>query len=196
MQTVPADPPANFSATPINATSIQLTWSQTPTPLGIVVSYNITYNLSEVIIDSGSGGDVLMMDLTGPPMSVLVDAEDGNSYVVTGLNEYTIYQFEIFASTRVGPGPSTQATARTRDTSKPGTDTSEMRMHFSVLHTLSSIDVHVDSLGFTILCFLIQIHMLHLRTFIAVLQAARRRLLAGILLLLMITMASSLTTCC
>ena len=49
--------------------------------------------------------------------SVLVGAEDGNSYVVTGLNEYTIYQFEIFASTRIGPGPSTQATARTHHTS-------------------------------------------------------------------------------
>ena len=117
MQTVPADPPANFNATAINATAIQLTWSQPPTPDGIVVFYNITYNLSEVTIDSGSGGNVLMMDHTGPPMSVLVDAEDGNSYVVTGLNEYTIYQFEIFASTRIGPGPSIQTTARTHHTS-------------------------------------------------------------------------------
>ena len=118
MQTVPADPPANFNATAINATAIQLTWLQPSTPHGIVVSYNITYNLSEVTIGSGSGGNMLIMDHTGPPMSVLVDAEDGNRYVVTGLNEYTVYQFEIFASTRVGPGPSTQATARTHDTSK------------------------------------------------------------------------------
>ena len=190
MQTVPADPPANFNATAINATAIQLTWSQPPTPDGIVVSYNITYNLSEVTIDSGSGGNVLMMDHTGPPMSVLVDAEDGNSYVVTGLNEYTIYQFEIFASTRIGPGPSTQATAGTHATSKPGIDTSKMKLH---LPTLSSVDVHVDSLEFTIL---IQIHMLHLRTFRAVLQTAKQQLLVGILLLLMITMALSLTTCC
>ena len=59
-----------------------------------------------------------MMD--GPPTSVLVVAEDGNSYVVAGLDEYTIYEFEIFASTRIGPGPSTQATTRTHDTSKSG----------------------------------------------------------------------------
>ena len=119
-QTVPTDPPASFNATAINSTAIQLTWSRPPTPNGIVVSYNITYNLSEVRIASGSGGNVLMMD--GTPMSVLVGAEDGNSYVVAGLDEYTIYEFEMFASTRIGPGPSTQATARTHDTSKPGID--------------------------------------------------------------------------
>ena len=102
--TVPADPPANFNATAINSTAIQLTWSPPPTPYGIVISYNITYNLSEIIRFS-----VLS--------SVLVGAEDGTSYLVTGLNEYTTYELEIFASTRIGPGPSTQATARTHHTS-------------------------------------------------------------------------------
>ena len=114
-------------------------WSEPPTPYGIVVSYNITYNLSDVI-EIGSGMNLLVMDFTEMPVSLMVDAEDGNSYVVTGLNEYTIYQFEIFASTRIGPGPSTQATDRTHDTSKPGIDTSNMRMH---LPTLSSIDVRM-----------------------------------------------------
>ena len=142
MQTVPADSPASFNATAINATAIQLTWLQPPTPHGIIVSYNVTYNLSEVTIGSGSGGNVLIMDHTGPPMSVLVDAENGNSYVVTGLNEYTVYQFEILASTRIGPGPSTQTTARTHDTSKPDIDTSNTRMH---LHTLSCIDIDLMS---------------------------------------------------
>ena len=128
---VPDNPPSNFIATAINSTAIQLTWSEPPTPYGVVVSYNITYNLSDVI-EIGSGMNLLVMDFTEMPVLLMVDAEDGNSYVVTGLNEYTIYQFEIFASTRIGPGPSTQATARTHDTSKPGTDTSKIRMHFSV----------------------------------------------------------------
>ena len=117
--TVPAEPPANFNATAINSTAILLTWSEPPTPYGIVVSYNITYNFSEVQTDVGSGMiSPLVMDYTEAPASVLVDAGDGNSYLVTGLNEYTVYVFEIFASTRIGSGPSTQETARTQHTRK------------------------------------------------------------------------------
>ena len=93
--TVPDSPPASFNATAINSTAIQLVWSEPLTPNGIIISYNITYNLSEMLA------------------SVLVDTEYGKKYVVTELDEYTVYRFEIFASTRVGPGPSTQATART-----------------------------------------------------------------------------------
>ena len=141
---VPDNPPSNFTATAINSTAIQLLWSEPLTPYGVVVSYNITYNLSDVI-EIGSGMNLLIMDFTAMPVSLMVDAEDGNSYVVAGLNEYTVYQFEIFASTRIGPGPSTQATARTHDTSKSGVGTSK---YFSVLHTLSSIDVHFNSWGF------------------------------------------------
>ena len=107
LSTVPADPPANFNAIVINSTAIQLTWSPPPTPNGIVIFYNITYNLSEMILENSFS--VLS--------SVLVGAEDGTSYLVTGLNEYTTYEFEIFASTRIGPGPSTQAMARTHHTS-------------------------------------------------------------------------------
>ena len=58
------------------------------------------------------------MDYSETPTSVLVDARNGNSFLVTGLNEYTVYEFEIFASTRVGPGPSTEAVAQTHETSK------------------------------------------------------------------------------
>lgn len=59
------------------------------------------------------------INYTEPPVSLQVDAGDGNSVLVTGLNEYTLYVFEIFASTRIGSGPSAWETARTHHTRKP-----------------------------------------------------------------------------
>ena len=56
---------------------------------------------------------------TEPPVSLRVDAGDGNRFLVTGLNEYTLYVFEIFASTRIGSGPSAWETVRTHHTRKP-----------------------------------------------------------------------------
>ena len=115
---VPADPPANFSATAINSTAILLTWSEPPTPNGIVISYNISFSEMPTDIGSEINGHNQSINHTEPPVSLQVGARDDNSFLVTGLNEYTLYVFEIFASTRIGSGPSAWETARTHHTRK------------------------------------------------------------------------------
>ena len=115
---VPADPPANFSATAINSTAILLTWSEPPTPNGIVISYNISFSEMPTDIGSEINGHNQSINHTEPPVSLQVGAGDDNSFLVTGLNEYTLYVFEIFASTRIGSGPSAWETTRTHHTCK------------------------------------------------------------------------------
>lgn len=70
-------------------------------------------------VGSEINGHNQSINYTEPPVSLQVDAGDGNSVLVTGLNEYTLYVFEIFASTRIGSGPSAWETARTHHTRKP-----------------------------------------------------------------------------
>ena len=96
----PGDPPAHLAATVISATSIYLTWSEPFHPNGVLVSYNITYNL------------------TGTYTSIIVNAVDTTSYTFTNLSAFTYYKFLISASTRVGAGPVATIATRTDESSK------------------------------------------------------------------------------
>ena len=98
--TEPGDPPANFVATVMSATSIHLTWSEPLLPNGVLVSYNITYNL------------------TGISTSVVVSARDNTAYTVRGLNAFVYYQFLVSASTRVGAGPIARTVKRTDESGR------------------------------------------------------------------------------
>jgi len=97
--TEPGDPPANLVATVTSATSILLTWSEPLLPNGVLVSYNITYNL------------------TGISTSIIVSA-DNTAYTVSGLNAFVYYQFLVSASTRVGAGPVATTMMRTNEAGK------------------------------------------------------------------------------
>ena len=94
--TAPADPPANFRASVVNSTVVLLSWSEPLIPYGKIVSYTLTYNAST-------------------PVTV---ASNDNSYLVAGLEEYTLYEFEVFASTRVGAGPSAVTVTTTSESCK------------------------------------------------------------------------------
>ena len=90
----PGDAPTNFKAVAVNSTSIQLTWDLPQLPYGNILSYNITYNTSYGNVSHVQSSTELRL-------------------IVHGLEEYTWYRFEIFASTRVGAGPETYIIART-----------------------------------------------------------------------------------
>ena len=94
---MPGDPPSNFRGTVVNSTAVSLTWSEPLLPHGIITSYMITYNS------------------TGSQISVTVNT---NSYLISGLDEFTRYTVFIQASTRVGFGPSASLTVTTNPSCK------------------------------------------------------------------------------
>ena len=89
------DPPARLAATVTSATSIYLTWSEPLLPNGVLVSYNISYNL------------------TGTYTNIIVNAVGTTGYTVTNLNAFTYYEFLVSASTRIGAGPVATIVTRT-----------------------------------------------------------------------------------
>ncbi len=50
--------------------------------------------------------------------STVILGANVSSYLASDLHEYTVYTFDIRASTRIGAGPSTSITARTDETCK------------------------------------------------------------------------------
>ena len=95
----PAGPPENFQTTQTTPTSVFLSWDQPTVPNGNITSYTLTYNKTQ------------------EPVSV--NLSDG-VYTVTGLEEYSYYEFVILASTRVGPGPPISIVIQTEQSSKLG----------------------------------------------------------------------------
>ena len=89
---VPGDPPANFTAHVLNSTAILLLWSKPSIPNGEISSYTVS---------------------TSSPLDGFIVNADKMEYLLTGLEEDKTYNFEIYASTKVGNGPSSEISART-----------------------------------------------------------------------------------
>lgn len=90
-ETLPADPPANFTAHVLNSTSILLQWSKPTFLNGEILSYIVSIS----------------------PLDVFILNADTMEYLLTGLEEDTSYTFEIYASTKVGNGPSSKVSVTT-----------------------------------------------------------------------------------
>ena len=95
---VPATPPESVSARETSANSIEVTWTDPTIPYGVITSYSVQYNTSD--------GNVISFT-TESQQATLED-----------LDEYTVYEINVSASTRIGFGPYSQVHARTGQASK------------------------------------------------------------------------------
>ena len=83
-----------------SSSSVFLTWREPEFPNGIIVSYNISYNL------------------TGGATTISVYSISLTGYQISNLDAFTYYEFVISASTRVGSGPTTSIVIRTDEASR------------------------------------------------------------------------------
>ena len=90
----PSDGPQNLIRAVLGPRTIMLQWSEPATPNGIITGYTLT-------ISNASGTDEV--SLSGTDLN----------YRAENLNEFTVYTFNVTASTRVGDGPTTMTVART-----------------------------------------------------------------------------------
>ena len=95
---VPKEAPQNVEILVINSTALHLSWRQPSSPNGVIVAYHLSYNIStyeERTLDTNR-----------------------NNATIAGLEEYTAYRFALYASTRVGDGPSTTILGQTNESCK------------------------------------------------------------------------------
>ena len=103
---VPSSPPGSFSLTASSSTSIEASWQLPPVDSqnGIITGYKLFYKRN---------------DSAGP--ATMVPINNGATYRrdVTGLDEYTEYEFQVLAFTSVGDGPNSSVEVeRTRQDGK------------------------------------------------------------------------------
>jgi hypothetical protein len=98
---VPSQPPNHFSVTAKTSTSITASWQLPPVDSrnGIIKGFKLFYK------KKGSGGS---------PTDITIDNESTRARDVTGLDEYTKYEFQVLAFTSVGEGPASVADETTK----------------------------------------------------------------------------------
>ena len=84
----------------INSTALQLGWNLPSLPNGIIVAYHMEYNRS--------ASDIWESTLYS----------NTTTLIVAGLDEYTVYNFSLYASTRIGDGPTAVILGRTNESRK------------------------------------------------------------------------------
>ena len=102
----PSQAPSNLSLTAKTSTSIEASWQLPPEDSrnGIITGFKIFYKMK------GSSGSSTQITINN--RSTLTN-------VVTGLDEYTEYEFEVLAFTAVGDGPNSSVmSVRTEEDSK------------------------------------------------------------------------------
>ena len=103
---VPSKAPSSFSLTAKTSTSIEASWQSPPADSrnGIIRGFKLFYK------KKGSSGSSTQIKIT---------SESTRTKVVTGLDEYTEYEFQVLAFTSVGDGPNgTVMSVRTKEDGK------------------------------------------------------------------------------
>uniref|UniRef100_A0A8B9F4D2 Sidekick cell adhesion molecule 1 n=1 Tax=Amazona collaria TaxID=241587 RepID=A0A8B9F4D2_9PSIT len=103
-ESVPSAPPENVSAEAVSSTQILLTWTAVPEPEqnGLILGYKILFKAK---------------DLDSEPKSQVVRGNHTQSFLLSGLRKYVLYEIQVLAFTRIGDGvPSSPAVIeRTKD---------------------------------------------------------------------------------
>ncbi|KFV53129.1 Protein sidekick-1, partial [Tyto alba] len=103
-ESVPSAPPENVSAEAVSSTQILLTWTAVPESEqnGLILGYKILFKAK---------------DLDSEPKSQIVRGNHTQSFLLSGLRKYVLYEIQIMAFTRIGDGvPSSPAVIeRTKD---------------------------------------------------------------------------------
>uniref|UniRef100_A0A8B9QG99 Sidekick cell adhesion molecule 1 n=1 Tax=Apteryx owenii TaxID=8824 RepID=A0A8B9QG99_APTOW len=103
-ESVPSAPPANVSAEAVSSTQILLTWAAVPESEqnGLVLGYKVR----------ATG-----VDFDSEPKSQVVRGNHTQSFLLSGLRKYVLYEIQVLAFTRIGDGvPSSPAVIeRTKD---------------------------------------------------------------------------------
>jgi len=97
--TVVPGPPTNFIVGDITSTSVQLSWGEPSVTNGIILFYTVVY--------SNTTDTTEIMYSNNISQSIIAD-----------LNEDTIYNFTVYASTSAGAGPTVLLVSRTFEDSK------------------------------------------------------------------------------
>ena len=96
--TVPG-PPTNFIVVDTTSTSVQISWSVPSVTNGIILYYTVVYSNTTHIVET------VYSDVTFQSN-------------ITSLNEYTVYNFTIYANTSAGAGPTVFTEERTDEDRK------------------------------------------------------------------------------
>ncbi|KFV20620.1 Protein sidekick-1, partial [Tauraco erythrolophus] len=103
-ESVPSAPPENVSAEAVSSTQILLTWTAVPESEqnGLILGYKILFKAK---------------DLDAEPKSQIVRGNHTQSFLLSGLRKYVLYEIQVLAFTRIGDGvPSFPAVIeRTKD---------------------------------------------------------------------------------
>ncbi|XP_069726618.1 protein sidekick-1 isoform X1 [Phaenicophaeus curvirostris] len=103
-ESVPSAPPENVSAEAVSSTQILLTWTAVPEPEqnGLILGYKILFKAK---------------GLDSEPKNQIVRGNHTQSFLLSGLRKYVLYEIQVLAFTRIGDGvPSSPAVIeRTKD---------------------------------------------------------------------------------